>query len=106
MDDDNYLAQQRTVKGTGRPVEGDTHQVSNQPTPLSPHHWCTDAYPQCQTSTQLTMTQQPHDPSQPHKQLLMGWIVGSDWTTRAEDKGEWKMMYMDHEAPVMRGLLF
>jgi len=40
MDDDNYLAQQRTVKGTERPVEGDTHQVS---TSQPPSHHITDA---------------------------------------------------------------
>jgi len=104
----------RSGRSTGRPMEGDTCQVStNQPTPPWCHitdTLCSNAHPQHEILTQhllpalwatacrvdcgcnqLTMTQQPYHPSQPHEQLLMGWIIGLEWRLWQGPQGDNEM---------------
>jgi hypothetical protein len=43
-----------------------------------------NAYPQHETPTQW-----PHHPSQPHEQLLMGWITGRTMTINDDNNAPW-----------------
>jgi hypothetical protein len=67
-------AQWRTGRGTGRPMEGDTHQVStNQPPPLDAMSLIHDAHPQLKTLTQHLLRWRPHRDDEGTGMMRRGW---------------------------------